>query len=171
MNHVFFNTSQKVSANPCTVRASVHQGKRKHGRPNPNLKQWWSFFFRHPRDCSRGLGAWRSDSQPGLIQGGFDKTSWKGEKKKTWNVGTSTALTWPSPIWPFFFLYKDQKIKSALKGTRFESVDTVKAKATELMNKLSEDDLQHCSQQWKIRMERLRDREGECIDGDCISIV
>ena len=33
------------------------------------------------------------------------------------------------------------KIKSALKGTRFESVDAVRAKATELMNKLSEDDL------------------------------
>ena len=40
----FFNTTQKVSANPCTERAPVHQGKRKHGRANPNLKQWWSFF-------------------------------------------------------------------------------------------------------------------------------
>jgi len=44
-----------------------------------------------------------------------------------------------------FFLFP--KIKSALKGTRFESVDAVIAKATELMNKLSEDDLQHCFQQ------------------------
>jgi len=33
-----------------------------------------------------------------------------------------------------FFLFP--KIKSALKGTRFESADAVKAKATELMNKL-----------------------------------
>ena len=33
-----------------------------------------------------------------------------------------------------FFLFP--KIKSALKGTRFESIDAVKAKATELMNKL-----------------------------------
>jgi hypothetical protein len=53
------------------------------------------------------------------------------------------------------------KIKSALKGTRFESVDSVKAKATELMNKLSEDDLQHCFQQWKIRREWCRDRGGD----------
>jgi len=44
-----------------------------------------------------------------------------------------------------FFLFP--KIKSALKGTRFESIDAVKANATELMNKLSEDDLQHCFQQ------------------------
>jgi len=34
----FFNTTQIVSANPCTGRAPVHQGKRKHGRANPNLK-------------------------------------------------------------------------------------------------------------------------------------
>jgi len=34
----FFNTTQKVSANPATGRAQVHQGKRKHGRANPNLK-------------------------------------------------------------------------------------------------------------------------------------
>jgi hypothetical protein len=61
------------------------------------------------------------------------------------------------------------KIKSALKGTRFESVDAVKAKAMDLMNKLSEDDLQHCFQQWKIRMERCRDRGG--IEGDNFSIV
>jgi len=45
MNHGFFNMTQKVSANPCTGRAPVHQGKRKHSRANPNLKQWWSFFF------------------------------------------------------------------------------------------------------------------------------
>jgi hypothetical protein len=32
-------------------------------------------------------------------------------------------------------------IKSALKGTRFKSIDAVKATAMELMNKLSEDDL------------------------------
>jgi len=63
------------------------------------------------------------------------------------------------------------KIKSALKGARFESVDAVKAKATEFMNKLSEDDMQHCFQQRKIRIERCRDRGGEYIVGDSISIV
>ena len=68
-----------------------------------------------------------------------------------------------------FFLFP--KIKSALKGTRFESIDAVKAKVAELMNKLSEDDLQHCFQQWKIRMDRCRDRGGEYIEGDNISIV
>ena len=62
-------------------------------------------------------------------------------------------------------------MKSALIGTRFEYVDVVKAKAMEFMIKLSEDDLQHCFQQWKIRMERCRDRGGEYIEGDNIYIV
>ena len=55
-----------------------------------------------------------------------------------------------------FFLFP--KIKSGLKVTRFESKDAVKAKATEQRNKLSEDDLQRCFQQWKFRMEWCRDR-------------
>jgi len=42
----------------------------------------------------------------------------------------------------------------------FESVDAVKAKAMELMHKLSEDDLQHCFQHWKIQMEWCRDWRG-----------
>ena len=50
----FFKSTQKVSANPCTGRAPVHQGKRKHGRANPNLKQWWLFFFL----TSEGLFTW-----------------------------------------------------------------------------------------------------------------
>ena len=54
-----------------------------------------------------------------------------------------------------FFLFP--KIKSGLKGNRFESIDTVKAKATELLNKLSQDDLQHCFKQWKIHMQGFRD--------------
>ena len=70
-----------------------------------------------------------------------------------------------------FFFFKFPKIKSTLKGTGLDSVDAVKAKATELMNKLSEDDPQHCFQQWKIHMERCRYRGGEYIEGDNISVV
>jgi hypothetical protein len=59
-----------------------------------------------------------------------------------------------------FFLFP--KIKSALKGTRFESVDAVKAKARELINKLSDD----CFQKWKMYVERCRDQGGEYSEGD-----
>ncbi|KAJ8958180.1 hypothetical protein NQ318_006120 [Aromia moschata] len=41
-------------------------------------------------------------------------------------------------------------------GTRFESVKAVKAKATEVLNQLTEADFQHCFQQWKRRMERYK---------------
>ncbi|KAJ8956904.1 hypothetical protein NQ318_014322 [Aromia moschata] len=45
-----------------------------------------------------------------------------------------------------------------LKGIRFESVEVVKAKATEILNQLKEADFQHRFQQWKSRMERCRNR-------------
>ncbi|KAJ8942128.1 hypothetical protein NQ318_000723 [Aromia moschata] len=50
------------------------------------------------------------------------------------------------------------------KGTRFETVETVKAKATEVLNQLTEADFQHSFQQWKSRMERCRDHQGEYIE-------
>ncbi|KAJ8940439.1 hypothetical protein NQ318_007139 [Aromia moschata] len=56
-----------------------------------------------------------------------------------------------------------------LKGTRFESVEAVKAKATEVLNQLTEADFQLCFQQWKSRMERCRDRQGEYIEGEKVA--
>jgi hypothetical protein len=50
-------------------------------------------------------------------------------------------------------------------------VDAVKAKPTQLLKSITQDDLQHCFQQWKIRMERCRDRGGDYIEGDNISIL
>jgi len=41
----FFNTTQKVSANPCTGRAPNHQGKRKHGKANPKFKAMMIVLF------------------------------------------------------------------------------------------------------------------------------
>ena len=50
-------------------------------------------------------------------------------------------------------------------------MDAVKAKATQLLNSITQDDLQHCFQQWKIRTERCRDRGGDYTEGDNTSIV
>ncbi|KAJ8934893.1 hypothetical protein NQ318_007062 [Aromia moschata] len=55
------------------------------------------------------------------------------------------------------------RVKSGLKGTRFECVEAVKAKATEVLNQLTEADFQHRFQQWKNRMERCRDRQGDTL--------
>ncbi|KAG5345622.1 MOS1T transposase, partial [Acromyrmex heyeri] len=62
-----------------------------------------------------------------------------------------------------FFLFP--KIKSALKGTRFESMEEVKRKSAELLNALTKEDFQHCFDQWKKRMERCVARGGEYIEG------
>ncbi|XP_011065253.1 PREDICTED: putative uncharacterized protein FLJ37770 [Acromyrmex echinatior] len=51
-------------------------------------------------------------------------------------------------------------------GTRFESVEAVKEKAARVLKELTEEDFQHCFKQWKIRMERCRDRGGVYIEGD-----
>ncbi|KAJ8962279.1 hypothetical protein NQ318_018258 [Aromia moschata] len=56
-----------------------------------------------------------------------------------------------------------------LKGTKFESAEAVKAKATEVLDKLTEADFQHCFQQWKSRMARCRDRQGEDIEGEKVA--
>ncbi|GFV00358.1 mariner Mos1 transposase [Trichonephila clavipes] len=57
-----------------------------------------------------------------------------------------------------FYLFP--KVKSALKRTRFESVEAVKEKAARVLKELTKNDFQHCFEQWKIRMERCMDREG-----------
>jgi len=56
-------------------------------------------------------------------------------------------------------------VKSALKKTRFESVEAVKEKAARVLKELTEN-FQHCFEQWKIRMECCRDRGGVYIEGD-----
>ncbi|KAJ8955469.1 hypothetical protein NQ318_003569 [Aromia moschata] len=61
-------------------------------------------------------------------------------------------------------------VKSSLKGTRLETVEAVKGKATEVLNQLTEADFQHCSQQWKSRMEQCRDLQGEYIEGEKVAI-
>ncbi|KAJ8960406.1 hypothetical protein NQ318_013686 [Aromia moschata] len=56
-----------------------------------------------------------------------------------------------------------------VKGTRFESVEAVKAKVTEVLNQLAEADFHHCFQQWKSHMERCRDRQGEYIESENVA--
>ena len=63
-------------------------------------------------------------------------------------------------------LYLFPKIKSTLKGTRFESMEEVKRKSAELLNGLTKNYFQHCFEQWKKRMERCVERGGEYIEGE-----
>ncbi|VVC45369.1 Hypothetical protein CINCED_3A014589 [Cinara cedri] len=63
-----------------------------------------------------------------------------------------------------FYLFP--KVKSALKGIRFESMEEVKQKSTELLNGLTKTDFQHCLEQWKKQMKRCVARGGEYIEGE-----
>ncbi|KAJ8942176.1 hypothetical protein NQ318_002849 [Aromia moschata] len=58
-----------------------------------------------------------------------------------------------------------------LKGTRFKSVEAVKAKATEVLNQLTEPNFQHCFQQWKSRTEQCKNRQGEYIEAEKVATV
>ncbi|KAJ8943774.1 hypothetical protein NQ318_011986 [Aromia moschata] len=52
-----------------------------------------------------------------------------------------------------------------------QNVEAVKAKATEVLNQLTEVNFQHCFQQEISRMERCRDRQGEYIEGEKVATV
>jgi len=62
-----------------------------------------------------------------------------------------------------FFLFP--KIKPALKGTRFESMDAVKAKATQLLNSLTQDDCSTASNSGKFAWSGVGIGEGTTLKG------
>ena len=123
-------------------------------------RKFWQNFMNGWED----LKSWRTKT---MRQHTTPCLSRLSDEAQDHHVGTSTVLTWPSPMWLFLF----PKIKSALKGKRFQSVEAVKLKVTELTTKLWEDDLQYCFQQWKILMQQCRDQGGEYSEGDNISIA
>ncbi len=53
---------------------------------------------------------------------------------------------------------------AALQESRFESMKEVKQKSVELLNVLTEEDLQCCFDQWRNRMEKCVARGGEYIE-------
>lgn len=72
---------------------------------------------------------------------------------------------------PFVFIHMLPKIEAQMQGTRLKSVDEVKAKTTQFLNSLSEDDFQHCFAQWKLRMERCAAMERDYFKVDSCFIV
>jgi transposase len=62
-----------------------------------------------------------------------------------------------------FYLFP--KIKSVLKGTHFLSVKDVKVKTTEILNSLTENDMQNCFERWQHRMQLCVKLEGNYFEG------
>jgi histone-lysine N-methyltransferase SETMAR len=63
-----------------------------------------------------------------------------------------------------FYLFP--KIKLVLKGTNFLSVEDVKVKTTEILNSLTENDMQNCFERWQHRMQLCINSEGNYFEGD-----
>jgi transposase len=63
-----------------------------------------------------------------------------------------------------FYLFPN--IKSVLKGTQFLSVEDVKVKTTEILNSLTENDMQNCFERWQHRMKLCVNSEGNYFEGD-----
>ena len=184
----FLNMIQRLRDNPCIGRAPNPLGRRKRAWASLNSKQWWLFFsisgglstligrlkvrlsirfiikmFWRPsvnvcdegdQTCGRMPRILHHDNAPAHNALSVKRCLAKNKIPVMEHPPYSPDLA-PCE----FFLFP--KIKSALKGTRFESVDAVKVKATQLLNSITQDDLQHCFQQWKILMERCRDRGGD----------
>ena len=62
-------------------------------------------------------------------------------------------------------------MKSVLNGTHFPSVEEAKAKTAQLLNGLGVEEVYHCFEQWRTRMQRCVDKEGGYIEGDNSQIV
>jgi len=90
---------------------------------------------------------WENDSwtMRRLIMPYLLSSFWPKIERQCYNTPPYSAVLAPCDFWLF------PKLKSALKGTRFERVEAVKTKSTEV---LQEKDFQHCFNQWKMRMER-----------------
>jgi hypothetical protein len=63
-----------------------------------------------------------------------------------------------------FYLFP--QIRSLLKGTHFLLVEDVKAKTTEILNSLSQRDLQNCVERWQHHMQLCVNKEGNSFEGD-----
>ncbi|GFV86352.1 protein GVQW3 [Trichonephila clavipes] len=124
-----------------------------------------SWFFTYDPETKRQSMHWKTPTSQRAKEARMSTSKFKAMMIVFFDIHGIVYLHWVSEgqtINQHYYL----EVKSALKGTRFESVEAVKEKAARVLKELTKDDFQHCFQQWKIRMERCRDREGVYIEGD-----
>ena len=62
-----------------------------------------------------------------------------------------------------FFLFP--KLKSVLKGNRFENIDDIKDETTTFLKNIKEVDFSACFDAWKTRMQKCIDQQGDYFEG------
>lgn len=155
---VFLHRTLKPHANPCTEDLP-NQGK-KNADEQIEIQSHDDRTFRHLSNYSYWLGAegqtvyYKGDCVSNILQRSFDHPTWSCANKNAWCVEKSSIVPPPrqytvnqdflvkhgipvfehppyspdlNPCYIFWF----PKIKSALKGTRFESTHAVKKKGDE----------------------------------------
>jgi len=63
-----------------------------------------------------------------------------------------------------FFLFP--KLKSTLKGRRFQTIEEIKENSLQDLRAIPQNTFQHAFQNWKKRWERCTNSRGECFEGD-----
>lgn len=82
-------------------------------------------------------------------------------KIRRYRVGTSRRLAPTQCLVTFFYF------SSELKKTRINSVETLKAKTSEVLNEATQEVSQRCL--WKIRTKRCKDHQGKYIESVKVS--
>jgi hypothetical protein len=67
-----------------------------------------------------------------------------------------------------FFLF--QKVKTALKGHRFETTEDIKMSVTQVLNYIPQNAFHECYKQWQHRWERCVQAQGMYFEGDHIVV-
>ncbi|GFU63296.1 uncharacterized protein TNCV_661301 [Trichonephila clavipes] len=66
---------------------------------------------------------------------------------------------------PYDF-YRFLKVKNALMGIHFQSVEELKAKSADLLNMVTPNEQHHCFERWETRMQLYIDKGAEHVEGD-----
>jgi hypothetical protein len=66
----------------------------------------------------------------------------------------------PCDFWLFL------KLKTALKGHRFSDITDIQGHATTILRSIPEEELQKCFEQWKHRLTKCIDAQGDYFEGD-----
>lgn len=163
----FLCITLKPSANPCNGKNLAHQGKKKSTVEQSKFKTVMIIIFDN-QGCF-----WNCKSD--ILQRSFDHSLWTSSKKKLKSfmypslrrcivnqdfldkrgipvLGAATLISWPCSSWLFCCL------KSRLHWRVLRLWTVWRNKRWIWWRPFQKNDLQHCFKQWKIHMERCRDR-------------
>lgn len=126
----------------------------------PSVKYSCWIYRNWKKECVRQILTCKKCEQNWCLKSDHSALSVKRFQAK-YNIPVLDRPPYPPDLAPCNF-YLFSKVKSALKGTIFESVKAVKERTGRILKEMAEKEFQHYFEQWKIRM----DRRGVYIESD-----